>query len=169
MGKIKKIIKLTIESDAFTIVEMLVVVTILGFLVLVGTNIFLNTLKSKKKTESWQNIKQSGDYALLVMTNKIRNALEINNCSDDGYSLTLVNGDRTTSSFVCDPVNNHALVFDDYNLISNYLISCHFDCNLSAFPPVVKISFTLATGNPQDINSYASQDFSTTVSLRAYR
>ncbi|MCM8787808.1 MAG: prepilin-type N-terminal cleavage/methylation domain-containing protein [Candidatus Omnitrophica bacterium] len=167
MVKIKN--KLTINSNkfcfGFTFVEVMVAVVVLGLVATATTGLFLNTLKNKRKTEALSNITRSGDYALAIMTNKIKNAQTISCSSSPFPQIIITNLDRTINNFRC--VSNN-LFLDDSMLIKDYVLACSFSCQTNTTPPSVTINFTLFFGNSNEGDNYVSQNFTTKVSLRTY-
>lgn len=153
-------------------VELLVAVAIIGLAVLSGTGIFFSSLKSKRKSESLAEIKQKGSYSLQVISTKIRSAKKIDLCdlnkgANNTDTIRISNYDNSTNAFSCDPTNK-MITFDSNKLVSNYVISCDFACNLSVKPPIITIDFTLQKGQASDMLGYANQQFSRIVSLRTY-
>ena len=58
----------------FTLLEILVSISIIAFLLVIISQSFITTTKSNTKTELLNNIKQNGDYAMEVITRLIRSA-----------------------------------------------------------------------------------------------
>jgi len=149
-------------------IELLVAVGILGLVMVAATNLFFISIKSKRKTESITSIKQSGNYAIQIMSMMIRNAKNIGiGASCSTTQITITNPDNQTTNFVCNTTTNK-IASNSADLISNYVTGCNFSCNTLSKPNVVTINFTLTIGNPTDILGYATQQFKTTVSLRNY-
>lgn len=183
MQKIKKIIKTKQDSllkSGFTLLEILVSVSLLVVLALVSFNIFFSLMKGAAKTKVLSLIKQEGNYALTVMERTIRNATQLEECGADYITLRNQEGEQITFHFCGDPdfliaaksgdrdsmaCKAARLTSDQAKLVSN---------SLTCTPPmsefdswVVKISFTLSqaaiTSRPEE---QAAIDFQTTISLR---
>jgi prepilin-type N-terminal cleavage/methylation domain-containing protein len=171
-------------QKGFTLIEILVVVGLLGIIMVTVTNIFFSGLKAKRKTDSINVIKQSGSYAMGVMSKMIKNATEAT-CSADQKSITITNYDETTTTFwyegshgCSSQVESKRIALDssvdadDTCLTADnlYLSDYSFSCNDDSIgnPPTVTINFTLSNGTLSDIIGYASEHFTTTVSLRNY-
>lgn len=88
--------------EGFTLVEILVVVTLLGLMAATVTQIFVLGLRSQSKSEALKEAKQNGDYTLSVMERMIRNASDISSsCNTSSDQLTIVNPDGFTTTFLC--------------------------------------------------------------------
>lgn len=157
-------------KKGFTLIEMLVAVAILGLVVLASTSLFFTALKGKRKTESLVIIKQSGDYALQVMTKKIRNAQDLPSCSSNQINIT--NPDNSSTTFECETaLCSTGIEYDGTCLVSENLQagSCGFSCSPLANPPTAIIDFTLEIGSSSDPIGHVFQQFKTLVSLRTYQ
>lgn len=155
-------------NNGFTMIELLVTIGILGLVMVAATNLFFISLKSKNKTESITSIKQSGNYAIQIMSMMIRNAKNLT--CDDTTQIIITNPDNQTTTFSCTAAADDSgrIASNSAKLVSNYVKSCNFSCDLTSNPNVATIDFTLAKGEATDILSYATQQFKTTVSLRNY-
>lgn len=93
--RVKKIIhnsKLyTLNSKAFTIVEILVVLAVISIIGVIITEIFFNTLKGSNKSNLISKIKQNGQTALDTMDKTIRNA-------DNVVCPVVIDGNMSASS-----------------------------------------------------------------------
>lgn len=171
------------NKTGFTLIELLVSIGIISLIILASTTLFFTSLKAKKKNSSLTTIKQSGDYALSIMNMMIRNAKDLN-CSPPN-EITITNPDGETTTFSCqghfhgcpsgissERIASHSASAsrDDCLTADNIgLLSCSFSCSQEiGSPSIVTVAFTLSKGNPDDILSYASQEFKTTISLRNY-
>lgn len=98
-----------IQNLGFTLVELLVVISLLGIIGAVTTQVFILGFRSQAKSEILKEVKQNGDYAISVMENMIRNASDIPQslaqCNTSLDSLTIVNPDGYTTTFECVTVN----------------------------------------------------------------
>lgn len=62
------------NTNGFTIVELLVVVSIMAILSVIFTNILVDTLRGRNKVKAINQVKQNGQVALGQLSNEIRNA-----------------------------------------------------------------------------------------------
>jgi len=183
--------QLNLKKSGFTLIETLAVVGILGLVVVTSVSIFFLTLKSKRKSSSLTDIKQSGDYVLSIMSQMMRNAKQVSGACTTGdpgmSSIDILNPDGQTTTFTCQGhslgclsalspaseriASNSALPRLDCLTADDVKLSnCGFSCDnsQSGKPTVITIKFTLEKGDISDILGYASHSFQTTVSLRNY-
>jgi prepilin-type N-terminal cleavage/methylation domain-containing protein len=150
----------------FTLIEMMVVITLLALVATTAIHLFTRIIRANQKARAILAVKQTGDNALAILSQKIRNSQAISStCSGTAQaSITL---DSTT--ITCSPTGialtgGQNLVGSDLQL--NGASSC-FNCYRSDLrPDVVLINFTL-TNNKTGFEA-TSLSFSTTVSLRSY-
>lgn len=158
-----------VTKKGFTLIEILVVISVLAIIMVIGSSSFFNLLKGSTKTRTANLVKQNGDYALAVMERMIRNAQDIDaaNCTLGMDEITIVNPDGKSTVFSCidNPISSNSA-----KLISDQVIvdDCLFDCQDGGYfdPDVVTIDFTLSTGDPTQPEEYTTVNFKTTVVLR---
>jgi len=124
MGRIKK------QNQAFTLIEMLIVIGIIGLILPVFFNTFFIFLRQQAKIYALSQIKREGDFILNTLTNTIRNyAVSIHssippnennkiNCPQLG-TLSILNNYfldkygnyfrfcRSSTGSICDNQNNY--------------------------------------------------------------
>ncbi|HUV43035.1 MAG TPA: type II secretion system protein [Patescibacteria group bacterium] len=163
-----------VKKKGFTLIEILVVVSLFGIIAVIGSGSFFSLLRGSTKSKTVSAVKQNGDYALGVMERMIRNAryLEENSneqtCELGMTRIKIKNPDGGSTEFSCD---SSTISSNSGELISGGLTlsSCAFDCREDGDldPDVVAISFTLlsgaSVGHPEE---GAVIDFKTTISLR---
>src|SRR5574341_1852665 len=93
------------NGAGFTLLEVLVAI---GIMALVGTliaQVFFTTTRSNTKVEITKDVKQSGDFAVEVMSRIIRNAVSITTvCAESGTTtstITVTNLDERETTFGC--------------------------------------------------------------------
>lgn len=165
----------------FTLVEILVVISILAIIVVAGSNMFFTLLRGSNKTKVLQSAKQNGNYAISVMERMIRNA---RNISGSGSSIVIQNPDGQQTTFECCGTSpdlmiasrSGTLTCQQTRLTSGEVkvSSCPAVFSvvsgvIGTKPAVVTIKFSLSqagiTTRPEE---QATIDFQTTVSLRNY-
>ena len=70
-------------ARGFTLIEMLIVVALLGVFAAVATDTFTNVMRAQNKTRIVNELEQSGNYALSVMEQQIRDAEKITCCGGE--------------------------------------------------------------------------------------
>lgn len=165
--------------NGFTLIEIMVVISIFAIIAVVGGNLFFSILKGATKSKTMESVKQNGNYALAAMERNIRNARKIVN-SDYNF-LEIDNPDGgTTTRFSCEDLdadNNFEIASNSSRLISSE-VKVYPDCagvfnvikgEAGASPDVVVISFELTQANaslrPEE---QSTVNFKTTVTLRNY-
>lgn len=100
------------SKPGFTLVELLVVVTLVGIIGVMTTQVFILGFRSQGKSEIGKEVKQNGDYALSLVEAMIRNAADIsqNQCNINSNKLTIVNPDGYSTIFDCSSGTNIASV-----------------------------------------------------------
>jgi prepilin-type N-terminal cleavage/methylation domain-containing protein len=91
-------------TKGFTLLEILVSITIISVIMIVIVQVFLTTTRVNTKTEILKDIKQNGDFAMETIERMTRYATNISCSSGDGIpsqSLTITNADTGTSTFGC--------------------------------------------------------------------
>ncbi len=162
----------------FTLLETLVVISIVGIVAALGISFLSTILKGGNKTTIVSEIKQNGNYVMEVMSRYIRNANSINTCAQN--TLSLMQQDSSVVTFSLLPTDNNTLnnrIASNSASLTNADIkngvevtSLTFSCDTTTYPATVNISFTLANARQASTGQEykANQTFSTTVSLRTY-
>lgn len=161
-----KFSKVKAKKIGFTLIEMLVVTTLLGLVATTAVHLFMRIIRANQKARAILAVKQTGDSALAILSQKIRNAQSISSTCN-GTAQANISPDSITitcSSTGITLTGSQNLIGSDLQL--GGAASC-FTCYRSALrPDVVLINFTL-TNNKTGFAA-TSLNFSTTVSLRSY-
>lgn len=165
-----------INNRGFTLIEILIVIVVLGFVVVAGSNLFFGTLMGNSKAEVLKEVKQNGEYALTTMDEAIKNCREVVNCELN--SITVKNKNNQEITFeriteVIDGINLGRIASNSSYLTSakvnvpeeEFVLSCE---SLEAGRPVrVFVSFLVeqkeVTSRPE---KRASMVFSSVISTR---
>jgi len=91
-----------VKKTGFTLIEMLVVTAVFMLLGGLLVNSLFSILKSNTKAELMKEIRQSGSYALDVMSKMITNGtITSTNCSAANTSIVIKNPDGGETTFEC--------------------------------------------------------------------
>lgn len=167
------------NKKGFTLIEVLVVITILSIIMVFGITVISTVLNGGTKIALVSQIKQNGNYVTEVMSRYIRNATSISNAPACGNSLVLVQPDNSEVTFSLLPsdANNNNRIASNSAILTNSDIkngvnvsSLNFTCDTTVNPPVVTINFTLTQplSAGSGVESQSSETFHTSVSLRTY-
>ena len=167
----KRIIKKNILG--FTLLEILVVITIFGLLGILISQAVLLTIGGTKKSEGLIKVRENLDYAMGVIDRQLRNANSIPTCPNtDTTILSYTDQNGNASSFSCVNVGSgsgyvasgSATLTDSSIDISTCSISCTTD---QTNPPVVNINIVGSDKNATGAQK-ATVTISSQVSLRSY-
>ncbi|MBI2404696.1 prepilin-type N-terminal cleavage/methylation domain-containing protein [Candidatus Gottesmanbacteria bacterium] len=175
-------------AEGFTLLEVLVSVSIIAVLSLLIAQSFFTTSRSNTKTEILKEVKQNGDFSLSRMSTMIRSSYQITSaCSAAGMtasSLSIKNSDGGTTTFGCTVNSGVTRISSASGSVTDYLTSTsvslggtgctdstmtlQFVCtSLPNGGSSVKISFTLSQkGTPVALFEQAKSSFQTTIGLR---
>lgn len=160
----------TPASAGYSLIEMLVVITLLIMMSLTATSLFLNTLTGSNKTSINLTVKQQGEYAMSQMVAMIRNAVRIDSCSSG--SMTILNQDGLTTTFSLSGTQLASnsgiyLTGPDVYVSQGPVFVCTESNDVYTF---ANISFSLKKGDPQTDKAIdiVEQQFTTGVGVREY-
>lgn len=165
------------NGAGFTMVEILVVSSILLTVGVVIVQLFLATMKGGVKSVIMATIKENGDFAETVMVRMIQNATAVTICSTPGSTnlIKITNPDKNETTFQCTDgriASISAVPLKTYYLTSTGVTvsncSVLFNCQLTENK--ININFTLTQNKPEGakIEDAASMNFNTTVAVRNY-
>jgi type II secretory pathway pseudopilin PulG len=175
--------------NGFTLIEVLVVVSLTVMIILTASALFMTFLISGSKASNIQLLKLEGDYAINQMTYMLRNAIALQpnsavppvSCGSNMTNIVVksIDGGVTTLSSVNDTSDGDATKIASTSGTTSVFLTSKavqivegptFDCAATAdgSGPYVTISFKLRKGTPnldreRDI---VEQTFTTGVSLR---
>ncbi len=184
--------KQTNSTHGFTLIEVLVVVSLTVIIMLTASALFMTFLISGAKTNNTQLVKIEGDQALNQMAFLLRNSLQLlPNSADPAevcetgmreIALESYDGGSTTLSAQNDANdNNQTKIASSSGTKQQFLTSSAvqiidgptFDCAISpdGNPAYVQITFTLRKGTPNldKARDVIEQTFTTGVSLRNFK
>lgn len=74
------------KISGYSLIEMLVVVSIFAVLGVISTQSIFVTIRSARKTEALSRVSENLNYTLGVIERQIQNAQEISSCPFDGFN-----------------------------------------------------------------------------------
>jgi prepilin-type N-terminal cleavage/methylation domain-containing protein len=141
--------KITKCAQGFSLLEILVVITVFSMLAILTTQAVLLTLKGSKKSESLTKVRGNIDYSLAVIERNIRNAESIEECPNlDQSIISYFNEEGVLTSFSCasdeDDIGYIASASGRLTSSEVDVTSCSFTCEDAAGDtnPVVTISIS---------------------------
>ena len=151
--------------SGFTMIEMLVFLSILIIILSISFLLLLTTFNNSAKAEALKEIRQNGDFAISSMERYIVSAKSTECLS--GQSLQVTKLDGGTIDFVCQ---NETISSDSASLTNDQVVvsDCLFECTQEeGLAGMVNISFTVTTGD-EDLRSSekASLPFETKIIVR---
>lgn len=155
------------NKKGFTLIELLVVIGILSAVAAVAGSILSSSLRGSDKTLTLDQVRQNGNYALILMTKMIRGAKSAS-CPNT-TSVKIVAQDNLETTFACGTniTSNSANLLnpDAVSVVAN---TCSFTCTQAAGQPsTVQIKFTLSeAGTTTFVEKKATVPFETSVTLR---
>ena len=167
----------------YTLIEVLVVMTVVGVLGSMLVVIFINALRGSNKSNSEAAIRQNGNYALSQISNTVRYAKSVSSpvCvatePAESSTLSIISVDDKTITYTCPALETDTLTINDgtdiYPIFDKLVVSvtsCSFTCikQSSVSPPVIGIKFNLKKTGGNLTETSANSLFSTTIAIRNY-
>lgn len=167
------------KRPAFTLLELLMVVAILGVVLIAITQLLTAVLSGSGKSSAAQAVKENGQFALSTIQKTVRRAKSVSTCSGGTLSVIVAEtgGDITYSfSWTGSPTYGLAKTTTPPGSTSDLVdssvrvtaFSCTLTSSLPTAPPVVAISMTLDKPSLSVDQSAGSQTFTASSSLRTY-
>ncbi len=176
-----------LSGAGFSLIELLIVMTLIGIIGVIISQVFIMGFKIQAKSEIVKEIKQNGDFALSVMENMVRNSADINSgqCNISSNILTIINQDGYSTSFDCSEGAKIASISSYSGLyptivtpLTNnkvFISNCSFVIVCPTPPINPKYVFMSYTVNQSGADvtptpgAYSSLEYQSTVSLRNYQ
>lgn len=155
-------------GPGFTLVEVLVVVTLIGIFMVATTQIFFTSLQTQSKSQIKQEIKQNGDYILSIMEQVTRNGQDV---TGGGTNFTVTNPDGTTTVFNCaaPSIQRDGQVLTSSKVVVSNCAVVVVVPNPPTSPKYVFVNFTLRqAAATTDVRETATEYFQGTYTLRNY-
>ena len=163
-------------KKGFTLVEMLLYMSILSVIVLALSSFLYLSYSSRIKATVIAEVEQQGNQTMSIITQNIRNAQSITSPATgaSANSLTLTEYSALLSPTIINQTGNKLQITEGLNpsvdISSNRVVISGLSFqNLArpSTPGIIRIQFTLNHLNPNNLGEYTySKTFTTTASLR---
>lgn len=168
------------KKNGFTLIEMLVVITMVAVIGTLVVTILAMTLRGSRKADLVSNIKQNGNAAISQIVRQIRYAKSLDiptscvpSATMQSLTVTSFTDDRQTT-FACVSGANATIASNSASLLNTNVVnvsSCSFVCRQQNIfdPPSITVQFVLNAKNANQLEeTRATVPFQTTVKLRNY-
>lgn len=158
-------------KQGFSLVEILIVITIFAVIGLLSTRSISQTLKSAKKSDSLVRVRENVNYSLAVIERQLRNSENVVCPNASTSLLTYVSLEGTTTSFSCVTSGADKYIASGSGRLTSddiSVTSCSFSCTKGVNnPAIVKINIVAqdATGTAVEKGSVSAQ---TEIGVRNY-
>ncbi len=161
------------SCPGFSLVEMLVVISVMGLIVLVGSNLFLGSLRGTSKSDVLLAVRQNGGYALGAIEEMIKNSYGLVSCTQDSISVKDANSQEVVFNLVNDVNGIPRIASNGSYLTSNKVKVLNFLVDCSQVQPGIssKIGLSFLVQQVEETQSperSASMEFATTVTIRNF-
>lgn len=163
-------------SKGFTLIELILYVSIVSTTVLLVANMLHTILATRVKNQTVEEVEQAGGFVMQQITQTIRNATGVDSPtpgnSANNLSLSVVEGAKNPTKF--DRSSNSVRIIEGISpsltLTSNKLSVTDLNFQNLSRPTTqntLRIQFSISHKNPEGQNEYDySQTFTTSASLR---
>jgi prepilin-type N-terminal cleavage/methylation domain-containing protein len=171
------------NNRGFTLLELLIVVSLTVVLMLGASALFLTFLVSNTKGNALQRVNEEGEYAISQMEFLIRNAIEIlpnsadQTCEANMDEFVIRSVDTGTTTFFAETVDGTTKIASNSGIYltsgaAELVAGPEFDCSTTENGGTqhVTVQFTLRKGTPgidQD-KEIVEQSFQTGVTVRSF-
>ena len=157
------------QELGFSLIELLIVSSLLLLLMLGVSTLFLASLTTDARISLRQELRAEGTYALDTLSYFIRNSKALTGCTTNGTSLIITGGDGGVSTFrlsgdqiaSVSAARTTLLTVNPYAVKSGTFV---LDCNENNGRPYVTVSFTLERFDSQ--GKMIDNDFRHTALVR---
>lgn len=158
-------------KSGFTLVEMLVVISVLGLIFAISSGFLFSSLFGSSKAEIFKEVRQNGSWALSVIEAMILNSRTVE--CESSKTLNITDKEGFVATIFCDDVTEMKIASNGANLTSRAVSvsDCSFVCEKTEGKSTkVDISFSVSQKSEGTLkpSEKARLDFSTTVLTRNY-
>ena len=164
------------KKNGFTLIDVLVSVSVISLIIVVITGILMNTLKVKTRVSIADVVERNGTFALAeIRRNIINSSAKSIVCAAGGSSLTLAGQDGQLTQIICNEggkiASSSANGVVDLTDSDVTVAGCGSFVSCSTAPStevsMVNIGFILASGVEEaGVESYVSKNFEIKVAVR---
>jgi prepilin-type N-terminal cleavage/methylation domain-containing protein len=145
MKKNKKSFLINKVCEGFSLIEILIVISIFSVIGILSTRAILLTMRGAKKSDSQVRVRENVNYALSVIERQIRNSEGVTCPNPNPLILNYISPEGTQTTFSCVTAGTDKYIASgSARLTSSDIVvtSCSFDCTQTDLnnPPVVKVS-----------------------------
>ena len=160
-------------AGGYSLIELLVVLSLFSILVLVATQTLLLSLRGANKSESVGRAKENVEYAISIMERQLRNARDVDPCPNpDPLVINYSTYDGDNSSFSCVNPGVDGYIASGSARLTNQdigITKCSITCSSdTATSPQVTISVTGEDNSIPNAVEKGQATSETTVVLRQY-
>ena len=136
------------NKKGYSLIELTIVVGLVALLAVGISSIVLSSIIQASRIRNQIKSRQAGDYALGQIQTLIRNAREISSCDSSNNTLSIINLDGRSTTFLLESVSGNTSIASNsgYYLTPTDVTVTNFDVSCSPndiTPNVVKLSFDL--------------------------
>lgn len=161
------------KQAGYSLMELIIVITLLGILGIGAVGLFFSTLKGSGKSAVLSDVKEQGDFALIAIERVVRNSVRVISCTAPNLVVELPDGSQKTIAQTTEG-GQTKLTIDGEQITGNELTVPQFSLTCEdgnrVKPDKVTVRFTLRKGNqsvdrPEDVFESV---FQTSVTLRNF-
>jgi prepilin-type N-terminal cleavage/methylation domain-containing protein len=154
--------KLLKENKGYSLMEMIVVISLLGVVGVIVSGFLITTMKANSKAEITKEVRQNGDYVLSVMQGAILNSLSVG-CTPPNI-IRVIDANNQPIVFKCaaDGISSNSAKLTGTNVAVK---NCDFSCPLSPGKPT-KVIINFSIGN-KGVDANLRPEEKTTVNFKS--
>lgn len=160
-----------IAHGGYSLIELLVVITIFSFLVIISTQTLLLSLRGTRRSEATVKVKENLEYAVAIMERQFHSAGDVNPCPNpDTTRVDYTNQDGIGTFFSCEDLGADGFITSGPARLTSEDVSvtdCELTCGLQdGITPYVQIKITAEDKNPTPGVTRAKATSQTQIQLR---
>lgn len=135
--------KKTVNNSAFSLIEILIVITIFAVIGLLSTRSVFLTIRGSKKSDSLVRVRENVNYSLSVIERQLRNSESVTCPNGSPNTLNYISLEGTATTFSCVTGGADKYIASGSGRLTSADISvtsCAFTCTVGVnSPPSVKV------------------------------